>query len=77
MEDSDPKPNGLAITGLILGILSFFAGPMGIELIPILAICLSVIGLILSFSNQYRGLIPAIIGLILGTFGMFMSTQAF
>ena len=77
MEEANPKKNGVAITGLLLGILSFFAGPMGIELIPILAICLSVIGLILSFSNQYSGLIPAIIGLLLGTFGMFMSSQAF
>ncbi len=77
MEDTEHKTNGVAITGLILGILSFFAGPMGIELIPILAICLSVIGLILSFSNQYGGLIPAIIGLLLGTFGMFMSMQAY
>ena len=77
MGDTEPKTNGMAITGLILGILSSFAGQMGIELIPILAICLSVIGLILSFSNQYRGLIPAIIGLILGILGMAMSMEAY
>ena len=77
MEETKPKTNGVAITGLILGILSFFAGPMGIELIPILAICLSVTGLILSFSNNNGGLVPAIIGLILGTLGMAMSMDAY
>ena len=77
MEETKPKTNGVAITGLILGILSFFAGPMGIELIPILAICLSVIGLILSFSNNNGGLVPAIIGLILGTLGMAISMDAY
>lgn len=78
MEDTDYKTNGVAITGMILGVLSLFAGVMGIELIPILAVCLSVIGLILSFSNTYDGgLVPAIIGLLLGTMGMFMNSQAY
>ena len=77
MEDTEPKNNGVAITGLILGVLSFFAGPMGIELIPILAVCLSVVGLIVSFSNDYSGLVPAIIGLVLGILGMAMSMDAY
>ena len=77
MEDTEPKTNGVAITGLILGILCFFAAPMGIELIPILAVCLSVVGLIVSFSNDYSGLVPAIIGLILGILGMAMSMDAY
>ncbi len=62
---------------MILGVLSFFAGPMGIELIPILAVCLSVVGLIVSFSNDYSRLVPAIIGLILGILGMAMSMDAY
>ena len=77
VEDTEPKTNGIAITGLILGILCFFAAPMGIELIPILAVCLSVVGLILSFSNGYSGLVPAIIGLVLGILGMSMSMNAY
>ena len=77
VEDTEPKTNGVAITGLILGILCFFAAPMGIELIPILAVCLSVVGLILSFSNGYSGLVPAIIGLVLGILGMSMSMNAY
>jgi prepilin-type processing-associated H-X9-DG protein len=67
------KKSGLAITALVVGIMSICVGPLGL-----VAIILGAIGLILIAKSQQRlsGQVMAIVGIVLGVLGLLLMVLA-
>lgn len=78
-----PRPNGLAVAALVLGIVGLVVGiiPLFIGLIlsavpTVLAILFGLIGLVRT-STRHSGFVPAFLGLALGCLTAFLWTTGY
>ena len=82
-DPSGPRPNGIAVAALVLGIVGLAVGiiPLLIGLVlsavpTVLAILFGLIGLART-GSRHSGFVPALLGLALGCFTAFLWTTGY